>query len=246
VLAADLAYSLDPSLYAREVLRWNPDPHQERVLRWRSPRGLLCCTRQFGKSTTAAAAAVHETRYGTAPVVVIAAPAGRQTKELGLKIESLLDRAKLLIQRRDDELGLLLRNGARIVMLPGREASIRGVSGCTLLLVDEAARVPDPLYKALRPMLATTGGRTLLMSTPFGKRGFFYDCMGRPGWERLVVRATECDRIAPAFLAMEREELGDVWFRQEYLCEFLDTSTGMFSHQMILDTVDAELEPYKL
>lgn len=80
------------------------------------------------------------------------------------------------IRRRDDELGWQLAGGSRIVFLPGHEANVCGVSGCTLLVVDEAARVRDALYKSLRPMLATTNGRTWLMSTPFGKRGLFWDC----------------------------------------------------------------------
>ncbi len=42
------------------------------------------------------------------------------------------------------------------------------------LKIDEAARVSDELYRAVRPMLATSGGRIVLLSTPFGKRGFFF------------------------------------------------------------------------
>jgi len=60
-------------------------------------------------------------------------------------------------------------NGARIIGLPGSEATIRGFSAVSLLLVDEAARVSDDLYKAIRPMLAVSAGELWLMSTPFGK-----------------------------------------------------------------------------
>jgi hypothetical protein len=41
---------------------------------------------------------------------------------------------------------------------PGNEDTVRGYSGATLLLIDEAARVPDALYAAVKPMLATSGG----------------------------------------------------------------------------------------
>jgi hypothetical protein len=57
---------------------------------------------------------------------------------------------------------LTLSNGARIIALPGKEETIRGFSGVTLLVIDEAARVLDDLYQACRPMLAVSGGRIIL------------------------------------------------------------------------------------
>lgn len=44
----------------------------------------------------------------------------------------------------------------------------------TLLLEDEAARVADALYNSVRPMLAVSNGRHVLMSTPFGKQNHFF------------------------------------------------------------------------
>ena len=74
----------------------------------------------------------------------------------------------------ESRLSIELETGSRIVSLPGREATIRGFSGVHLLVVDEAARVADELYQAVRPMLAVSGGRIVLLGTPFGKRGFFF------------------------------------------------------------------------
>ena len=73
------------------------------------------------------------------------------------------------------KLGMELINGSRIEALPGTEKTIRGFSGVDLLIVDEAARVADELYYAVRPMLAVSGGRLMMLSTPFGKRGVFYE-----------------------------------------------------------------------
>ena len=57
----------------------------------------------------------------------------------------------------DNAISLQLPNGSRIVGLPGKEATVRGFSAVSLLLIDEAARVEDAMYKALRPMLAVGG-----------------------------------------------------------------------------------------
>jgi hypothetical protein len=83
-----------------------------------------------------------------------------------------------------------LANGSRIEALPGTEKTIRGFSGVNLLLVDEASRVDDALYFAVRPMLAISGGRLLLLTTPFGRRGIFYEeWTGDGAWERYEVPA---------------------------------------------------------
>ena len=66
----------------------------------------------------------------------------------------------------DNAISLLLPNGSRIVGLPGMEGTVRGFSAVSLLLIDEAARVEDEMYQALRPMLAVGDGDLWLMSTP--------------------------------------------------------------------------------
>jgi hypothetical protein len=115
-----------------------------------------------------------------------------------------------------------LDNGSRIISLPGREGNIRSYSKVALLVIDEAARVPDDLYRSVRPMLAVSRGRLVCLSTPFGKRGFFYrDWEGESvPWHRIRVPWQECPRITPEFIAAETQALGDSWVRQEYECRF--------------------------
>ncbi len=99
-----------------------------------------------------------------------------------------------------------LTNGSRIEALPGTEKTIRGFSGVDLLVLDEAARVDDELYFAVRPMLAISGGALMMLTTPHGKRGVFYEeWTGGAGWERYEVPAAECPRIPEAFLEEEPE-----------------------------------------
>ena len=81
----------------------------------------------------------------------------------------------------DNAISLLLPNRSRIVGLPGTEATVRGFSAVSMLLIDEASRVPDEMYNALRPMLAVGNGDFWLMSTPCGQR----DSFTKRGWKRL-------------------------------------------------------------
>jgi hypothetical protein len=117
---------------------------------------------------------------------------------------------------------LELANGSRIVGLPGREATIRSFSGVTLLVVDEASKVADDLYRSVRPMLAVSNGRLVLMSTPFGRRGFFHHEWEHGGdkFRRFQVPWEQCPRISAEFMAEEEASLGRSWVDQEYRCLF--------------------------
>jgi hypothetical protein len=207
----------------------------------------MLCSRQSGKSTVAALIAVDEALHRAPALVLLLAPALRQASELFRKVREILaalgDAACGVIQ--ESALSLELENRSRVVCLPGKEQTVRGYSNAALLIVDEAARVSDDLYMALRPMLAVSGGRVVLLSTPFGKRGFFFrECTeGGPGWERVKVTAHECPRIDPAWLAEERARIGDWWFAQEYLCEFVETDDQVFSYEVVMGALDDELRP---
>jgi hypothetical protein len=136
--------------------------------------------------------------------------------------------------RQPSQLELHLSNGSRIVSLPESEEGIRCFSRVKLLVIDEAARVSDSLYRAVRPMLAVVRGRLLCLSTPAGRRGFFYEAWsGQSKWHRVEVTAHHCPRIPKEFLAEEQRELGERWFRQEYLCSFEEVVGSLFSEESI-------------
>ncbi len=246
VLAADLAHALDPVLWAREVLQWEADAIQGRLLRSAGQRVMLCCTRQWGKSTTTATAAAHRALYRPGELIVVLSPSARQSAELIRKMETVFRRVGEEPKGDgDNAISVVLKNGSRVVGLPGKEGTIRGFSGPGLIIVDEASKVADSVYFATRPMLATRpDGAVWLLSTPFGRRGFFWkEWQDGNGWDRIKVTGPECSRIARSFLDEERRCQPDWWFRQEYLCEFCDVTDSAFSHQTILDAVSDEVEP---
>jgi len=247
MLARDLAMALDPVLFAGDALGFNPDPSQTQVLRWTGKRLLLNCSRQWGKSTTTSILAVHEAVFRPNSLILLVSPSLRQSSELFRKVSGFMERLPLKPERlEDNRLTLHLENGSRIVTLPSKEATVRGFSGATLIIEDEASRVDDLLYKSMRPMLAVSGGRLILMSTPHGRRGHFWEEWNSGGavWERISVKATDCPRIPQSFLDEERASQGDWWYRQEYLCEFMDAADHVFSHQLVMDAISADVKPF--
>jgi predicted phage terminase large subunit-like protein len=122
----------------------------------------------------------------------------------------------------DTKLSVRFANSSRVLALPGSEKTIRGISAVTLLILDEAAGIPDELYGAVRPMLAVSKGRLILMSTPRGEQGFFWDTWSKSaGWQKVEVPWNQCPRIDPAFIEEERLERGNAWVAQEYECKFI-------------------------
>lgn len=244
-LATDLARALDPVALAGAV-GMLPDPWQRDVLRSADPRLLLNCCRQSGKSTTCAVKAVHVAVYEPGALILLLSPSQRQSGELFRKvIATYRTLGRPVVAESENALSLTLENGSRVVSLPGTEGTIRAYSAVRLLLVDEAARVPDETLAAVRPMLAVSGGQLIALSTPFGMTGWWHDAWanGGPTWTRVRVPATECPRISPAFLAEERAALGSWFFEQEYLCEFRSAGGQLFTEEMIRAMFDASVEP---
>ena len=213
----------DPVIFAQELLEFNPDPWQAAFLRSDAPRIILNCSRQSGKSTTTAILALWEAIYKPKSVIVLDSPSLRQSQELMYKFSDFLARidAKVKLDS-DTKLSVRFNNGSRVLALPGSEKTIRGLSAVTLFIEDEAAAVPDDLYKSIRPMLAVSHGRLVLMSTPRGMQGHFHEIWERgEGWEKVEIHVSDCPRISRDFLAEERRELGPLWYEQEYECAFV-------------------------
>lgn len=247
VLAADLALGLDPVRLA-ERAGLTPDPWQAGVLRSIAPRVLLNCSRQSGKSTMVALLAVHTALFDPGALVLLLSPTLRQSAELFRKCATVYAAAGGVVPpTAESALRFELTNGSRVVSLPGKEATVRGFSGVALLVIDEAARVPDELYLACRPMLAVSGGRLIALSTPFGTRGWWYEAWrSEEPWERVEVPATDCPRISPEFLEEERRAMGRFWFAAEYECQFLDAQTQAFTRADVDQAFVEEVESWPL
>lgn len=223
------------------------DPWQERMVSSTSNRLLLNCSRQIGKSTTTAVLAEYTALYGARPTTtLLLSPSLRQSTELFrrcLEIYRALDRP--VQAEAETLLRLELTNGSRIVSLPGKEETIRGIPAVDLLIIDEASRVDDALYKSVRPMLAVKGGRLVLLSSPFGSRGFFWEeYKRRTKWDYFEVNAYQCPRISEEFLADELESMGQFWFDQEYMCKFNDAIGAAFRAEDIQRIIKPEVEEW--
>jgi hypothetical protein len=245
MLHEDLLTAFDPARLA-VALGITPDPWQEELLRGTGPTLLLTC-RQAGKSTIGAVMALHRAVYFPGSLVLLLSPSLRQSGELFRKVTTFavkIEKDAAPVQA-ESALRIEFKNGSRIVSLPGSETTVRGFSNVALLVVDEASRVDDSLYFSIRPMLAVSGGRIACLTTPWGRRGFFYSAWSESAseWQRIAVPATECSRISADFLDAERRSMPARWFRQEYECSFEDLADAAFGADLVAGLVDPDITP---
>jgi hypothetical protein len=159
-----------PTVTVMRNLGLEPDPWQIEVLEAGHPRLLLNCCRQAGKSTVVALLGLVEAIWVPFTKVLLVSRSFRQSTELFRIVTDFYRRAGAPLLQRQTASELQLTNHSRIVCLPCKEETIRGYSHVSLLVIDEAARVPDELYRAVRPMLAVSNGRLICLSTPYHRR----------------------------------------------------------------------------
>ncbi|OPX76769.1 MAG: Terminase-like family protein [Methanosaeta sp. PtaB.Bin018] len=246
----DAAFKLDPLLWANEVLAYYPDSWAQKVMMSPARYVIENVSRQAGKSTCSAAMAVHQAVFFPGSLVLVVSPTLRQSGELQRKCLKFYDKVdphhKGLAE--DTKLSIQLANGSRIIALPGQEENLRGYSAPSLIIEDEASRVSDDLYTAIRPMLATNQGRLILLSTPNGKMGHFHKIWTEGGaeWLKIKVTADQIARISPEFLANERLNMTEAQFLQEYFGEFMEAEGAVFSSDLFKSLANPAVSALKI
>src|SRR5512146_1736880 len=76
-----MAPEASAAVWTWESLGFEPDEAQAQVLSTKSKRGLLNCTRQWGKSTVTAARAVRQAWTEAESLTVVVSPSARQSGE---------------------------------------------------------------------------------------------------------------------------------------------------------------------
>lgn len=197
--------------------------------------------RQAGKSTIISVVAGDYAAENRNKTILVIASVERQAYEIFSKIfnyiyenhKSFLKKGKKFQTKSKLE----LKNGTKILCLPTglTGAGIRGYT-IDLLIADEAAFIPRAVWDAVTPMISTRidyGARMILLSTPFGRDNYFYDCFDDPSFTKFHVSSEECPRINKDFLAQEKKRKSKVAYAQEYLGEFADGAMQWFTDILI-------------
>jgi hypothetical protein len=222
----------------------NPDPWQAALLASTEPRVLMLCSRQVGKSSAVSILALKTALTQPGSTTTLVAPVEEQATELLRKVVTAYTAIGRPVKvLRESATRLELANGSRVLALPGKERRMRSYTSA-LLVIDEAARVPDDVVNAASPTMAVSKGRFVALSTAFAKSGWFFkEWTEGENYLRLSVTARDCPRIPSEFLAAERRKLGERWFAMEYLNVFGDDVAAVFAGDDIRAAVSGEVRP---
>lgn len=231
-----------PSYFVRHYIGEEPFEYQEDFMDHDSLRKAFVSGRRVGKSRTAAWLALWKAVTFPGAEVLVTAKAQRQSMELFNQIQTEMRTSEI----GDDEWGVVrstrteinFDNGSRIIALPvGRDGSnIRGYgSQDNLIIVDEAAFINDNIFQeVLSPMLAVGSGTFVLLSTPFGKKGFLYERFNDPEWYTMQVPTSANPLIDDEFIEEQRKNLTTTQFKQEILGQFVESADSFFTREELM------------
>ena len=232
----------------------SPDPWQKDALTQiitKKQDVLMLVTRGGGKSEAFAAASYLEASLGG--FAMILSRSDRQALRIMRRVAQYSMFTRLQPVARQTMHEIQFANGGRVIALPGSSDTIVGEHGVTLLGIDEAARVKDEFFAYVDPMLIvserTTGikPRKALLSTPFGKRGFFYrawcdESKNGLDWQRHRYTWQQCPRIRPEDIAKYAHDHGEEKARQEFECEFTSAESSCFNLDLFEEAVDDDVQ----
>jgi phage FluMu gp28-like protein len=232
----------DPVVFAETILGFCPFQYQAELLRSQSKRIVACWARQTGKTTAIAVKVVHFAFTNAKTTTLIVSRGLRQSMIMFGVIEGMVKTHPILRKSvvKATRTLIELRNGSHIIALPcGPDgSSLRGHTA-HLVVMDEAAFMPeDVIASVIFPMLATTNGRAIMLSTPWGRDHMFYRSFKNPNYWSQHVRAEECPRISKEFLEEQRLDIGELRYKMEYEAEFVEDENSFFKQDLIRECVE--------
>lgn len=232
-----------PSEWAKSALGFTPDAKQAAVLDHNARRLILCCARQWGKTTIIGIKALHAAVFHPGTQVAIIS---KSLKQAGILIGRVCQSAAILgyprKRVRGHEHSLELPNGSRIFGIANSEGAIRGYT-IDIVIVDEAAQIADDVIGAASPTLGRTNGKLWLLSTPNGQTGLFFNVWHDAqltGWFKMKATIEDAPYASPAFIE-EQKRLFPYKFRQEYYCEFTPVKGRLLNHERVNQMLDPDI-----
>jgi len=147
---------------------------------------------------------------------------------------------------------ITFKNGSFIKSFPPT-SKVRGNS-FDIVFVDEAAflRCEDPngfYYKVIEPTTVDTNGKIIILSTPNGQSGFFYDLadpfnqQSTHDFRRLFYHySVSHDENYLRFIEKQKRIMDTADFEQEYCCSFNSSKKNFFIPQKVDEAIHPELD----
>ncbi|NWF86506.1 hypothetical protein HXY32_01625 [Candidatus Bathyarchaeota archaeon] len=229
-----------PLVYAEKILGIKPYPYQAKLLEDSSKRIVACMGRQTGKTTTIAIKAIYYADKNPNVTVLITSPSLRQSMIMFDRIATFVYSTAYLRNKivRATRTLIQFGNESRIIALPCSENLLRGYTA-NMIILDEASWIPEEVItQILFPMLSTTDGYAILLSTPWDKNHIFYKAFINPTYSVHKVKSSECPLVKPEFLEEMRQNMTHEAYLMEYEAEFVEALNSYFPQELIRKCVE--------
>ena len=242
----------EPAYFVEHYIGEEPFDYQEKFMNADNDRKAFVSGRRVGKSRTAGWLALWKAVTFAGAEILVTAKAKRQSMEMFNQIVKEINNSRAS----KEEMGIVNKtrteiqfdNGSRILALPvGRDGSnIRGYGGKdNMIIVDEAAFIDDEIFQQVfSPMMAVGDGDFVLLSTPFGKKGFLYERFKEDDWHTIQVPTSANPLVDDDFIEEQKRNLTNTQFKQEILGQFVEAADSFFTRDELMgctaDNVEQE------
>jgi len=229
-----------PVDFAIKVLGIKPFDYQAKLLEDNSKRIVACMGRQTGKTTTIAMKAIHFADINPKVTVLITSPSLRQSMIMFDRIAFFVYSSAHMRNKivRATRTLIHFENGSRIIALPCSENLLRGYTA-HMVVCDEASWIPEEVItQILFPMLTTTQGYAIFLSTPWDKNHFFYRAFINPSYSVHKIRSDQCPLVTAEFLEEMKANMTREAYLMEYEAEFVEALNSYFPQDLIRKCVE--------
>ncbi|MCK5612002.1 terminase family protein [Candidatus Pacearchaeota archaeon] len=228
----------DANYFVEHILKIKLHEGQKELLKCTDKRISILCSRRWGKSTVSSAKACHIASTLPNSNILCLSRSQRQSSELFKKISSMVNGCELKHSiTRQTQTEMAFSNGSIIKSLPSNEDSLRGLDA-SFVIFDESSWIPESLFTVVFPMLLTSKGGAILISTPGVASGtFFESCQPKSEFTNFTFTHSSAVfddgtyLVDPEELARECERMGgenSAAYRAEFLCQFVTPEGAWF------------------
>lgn len=194
--------------------------------------------RQVGKTTMADNIVLKMSADHPGCLSCIVEPTLDQSRRVYKDILKAVQDTPFLKRKNDSLLELEFANGSQILFKSAEQRdNLRGFTITGILIIDECAFILDEIYDILQPTTDVHSAPILMISTPKFKQGFYYRYYVA-GAEKtnpniIAIDFNDYDTsmlLSPDKLEQYRQMMPKAQFRTEYLGEFLDTDSILFTN----------------
>jgi hypothetical protein len=240
---------------ARALWNWEPHTSQREFFLDEHPVKIAACGRRWGKSMAVAVDLASCAIAMPHSAQMVVSPTYDQSRIIFSYLKRFaqspaLDKACRIVHTPQPQIAF--GDSEILIRTAGDDGrNLRG-HGVARIVVDEAAFVrAEIISSVLMPMLADSGRRMIMISTPFGRNYFYKASLQGSGnasernerFASFNFPSSLNPYISADYIEAQRKELPEPQFRSEYMAEFIDDSASVFSWEAIRACAVAEFEP---